>query len=182
MRRAASAFLAPPPSAFASFGEGSVIVPPARVEAPEFIHIGDRVIIHEDAWISAQTGKNDSLPSLSFGSDTRIQRFVKIICHGSITIGRGVLIADRVYISDVEYVPGYRRVDNCGRPMTEPLPIAIEDGAFIGMGAVVKPGVKIGKFAYVAVNSIVTEDVPERTMVVGAPARAVRRWRPGTPD
>lgn len=48
--------------------------------------------------------------------------------------------------------------------------VVIEEGAMIGAGAIVLPGVTIGSGAQVAANSLVTEDVPPDTTVAGVPA------------
>jgi len=48
--------------------------------------------------------------------------------------------------------------------------VVIGEGAMIGAGAVVLPGVEVGEGARVAANSLVTEDVPPRTTVAGVPA------------
>jgi acetyltransferase-like isoleucine patch superfamily enzyme len=178
LRRTAAAFMPPPPRAFASFGEDSFIVPPARVETPECIDIGDRVVIHEHAWLSVQRRDQFPEPSLRIGDGVRIMRFAKIVCCDSVRLGKGVLVADRVYISDVEYLPGDPGDDPSQWRMTDPLPVTIEDGALIGIGSIIKPGVTIGKFAYVGSSSIVEADVPERTLVVGTPARTIRQWQP----
>ena len=48
--------------------------------------------------------------------------------------------------------------------------VHIREGAMIGAGAIVLPGVEIGENAQVAANSLVTEDVPAETTVSGVPA------------
>jgi len=50
----------------------------------------------------------------------------------------------------------------------------MESAAFIGGGAHLLPGVEIGEEAFVATGSVVTKDVPARTLVMGVPARPVR--------
>jgi acetyltransferase-like isoleucine patch superfamily enzyme len=62
------------------------------------------------------------------------------------------------------------------RPLTDPLPIVIGEGAFLGVGTVVKPGVTIGEFAYIAAAAIVTNDIPPRSLAIGVPARVVRQY------
>ncbi len=52
--------------------------------------------------------------------------------------------------------------------------IVIEDGAFIGAGSILLPGVRIGRGAYVAAGSVVAADIPAGTLVAGNPARVVR--------
>ena len=51
--------------------------------------------------------------------------------------------------------------------------IEVMDNCFIGIGAVILPGVKIGPNAIVAAGSIVTKDVPEGAIVAGNPARVI---------
>ncbi|MCU4798795.1 acyltransferase [Halobacteria archaeon HArc-gm2] len=52
--------------------------------------------------------------------------------------------------------------------------VVIEDGAFVGAGAVVLPGVRIGENAVIGANATVTEDVPGGTVIHGSPAQSRR--------
>ena len=52
--------------------------------------------------------------------------------------------------------------------------VEVGPGAVIGTGAVVLPQIAIGAHAIVAAGSVVTRDVPERSLVMGSPARVVR--------
>jgi carbonic anhydrase/acetyltransferase-like protein (isoleucine patch superfamily) len=47
-------------------------------------------------------------------------------------------------------------------------------GSLIGIGAIVLDGVKVGAGCIVGAGSVVTKDVPERSLVVGVPAKVVR--------
>ncbi|MDD5727023.1 MAG: DapH/DapD/GlmU-related protein [Victivallales bacterium] len=53
--------------------------------------------------------------------------------------------------------------------------IIIEDGVWIGYGAIILPGVRIGRKAIIAAGAIVTEDVSPRTIVGGNPARKIKK-------
>jgi sugar O-acyltransferase (sialic acid O-acetyltransferase NeuD family) len=53
--------------------------------------------------------------------------------------------------------------------------VTIGTAAFIGIGATVREGVRIGAAALVGAGAVVVEDVPPRTVVVGVPARPLRR-------
>jgi len=53
--------------------------------------------------------------------------------------------------------------------------VVIEDGVFIGVHAIILPGVTIGEGAMVGAGAVVTKDVPPRTMVAGNPARVIRQ-------
>jgi len=53
--------------------------------------------------------------------------------------------------------------------------IRIEDGVWIGAGAIILPGVTLGRKSVVGAGSVVTKDVPPFTVVAGNPARPIGR-------
>lgn len=53
-------------------------------------------------------------------------------------------------------------------------PVIIEDNVMVGANAVILEGVHIGKDAVVAAGAVVTEDVPDGTVVAGAPAKIIK--------
>ena len=55
-------------------------------------------------------------------------------------------------------------------------PVVLEDHCFIGVNAVVMPGVTVGRAAVVASGAVVTTNVPALTMVAGNPAKIVKRF------
>jgi len=89
-----------------------------------------------------------------------------------VTIGDEVLIATNVQILTATHpLDAARR--RAWWEMAEP--IAIADGAWIGGGAIILPGVSIGENAVVGAGAVVTRDVESNTVVVGNPARMVSR-------
>jgi hypothetical protein len=54
------------------------------------------------------------------------------------------------------------------------MPVVIEDGVWLGVGATVLPGVRIARGAVVGAHALVTKDVPPLAIVVGVPARVMR--------
>ncbi|MFO0850000.1 MAG: sugar O-acetyltransferase [Gemmataceae bacterium] len=54
-------------------------------------------------------------------------------------------------------------------------PITIGDDVWVGGGAIVLPGVTVGAAAVIGAGSVVTRDVPPRTVVAGNPARVIRQ-------
>jgi len=54
-------------------------------------------------------------------------------------------------------------------------PVTIERGAWVGMQALILPGVTVGRGSIVGAGSVVTTDVPPNTYVEGNPARVVRQ-------
>jgi len=165
----------PPPSAFASFGPGSYIVPPGRVSMPEAIHIGAGVIVHEHSWISVVEAVPGHTPKLTIGDGTLIDRLLHLACAGEIEIGEDVLIGERCLIGDTYH--DYTDPDaHILQQAVAPRKVTIERGAHFGLNVIVMPGVTIGEQALVGAGAVVTRDVPARTVVVGNPARVVRRY------
>ncbi|MDF2716415.1 MAG: 2,3,4,5-tetrahydropyridine-2,6-carboxylate N-succinyltransferase, partial [Paenibacillus sp.] len=54
-------------------------------------------------------------------------------------------------------------------------PVVIEDDVLVGANAVILEGVRIGKGSVVAAGAVVTQDVPEYTVVAGTPAREIKK-------
>jgi len=80
-----------------------------------------------------------------------------------ISMGAGVVVSFRVTIVVHDHVTDVVA------------PVQIGDGAFIGTGAIILPGVHIGRDAVVAAGAVVAEDVEEGTTVGGVPARVISR-------
>jgi acetyltransferase-like isoleucine patch superfamily enzyme len=106
------------------------------------------------------------------------------MCQQQITVGRGVVLSYQVTIADSDFHPRgpqERRRDAIAsaphaageRPPVESRPVRIEDGAWIGIGAIVLKGVQIGAGARVAAGAVVARDVPRGAAVAGNPARLV---------
>lgn len=53
-------------------------------------------------------------------------------------------------------------------------PIVVEDDVWIGGGAIVLPGVRIGRGTTIGAGSVVTRDVPAGVLAVGNPCRVVK--------
>lgn len=89
-----------------------------------------------------------------------------------ITIGNDVLIAEYVTIRDQEH-----RFE-CGATTWEngfdTAPIVIGNNVWLGAKVTVLKGVTIGNNVVVGANSVVTHDLPDNTVAVGAPARVIR--------
>lgn len=110
-------------------------------------------------------GKN-----IRIGKGCWIQQGCTFFDRGGITIGDGVFIAPKVNLITINHDPN---PDN--RSATYGRPIVIEDKVWIGIGATVLPGVRIGYGSIIGANSVVTHDVPPMTIVGGNPARFIKK-------
>jgi acetyltransferase-like isoleucine patch superfamily enzyme len=178
------------PERFAHFGERSVLVPPARVNAPHRIHIGDDVLIHDSCWLSVfeeYLGERFE-PTLTIGDRTRLGRYLYISCIGRIDIAEDVLGGDRILIADSYH--GYEdpHTPISRQPMAEPRPVTIEAGVLLNVDVNILPGVTIGARSYIGAGTVVTRSCPPNSVVVGNPGRIIRhydhdreRWVDGEP-
>jgi acetyltransferase-like isoleucine patch superfamily enzyme len=172
----AKAFSVSIAGAFAGFGRRSVIEPPLRVDGERRIVVGDDVYIGANSWLQTLPPGEDV--AIEIGDGTSIAGNCVISAAQSVVLGRKVLVARGVYISD--HVHAF---DDPGRAILDQgidgvAPVAIGDGAWLGENVVVTPGVTIGRGAVIGANAVVLEDVPDRAVAVGVPARVVRTLAP----
>jgi acetyltransferase-like isoleucine patch superfamily enzyme len=62
------------------------------------------------------------------------------------------------------------------QPLQRIAPVQVGRGCWIGQNVVILPAVKIGEMSIIGANSVVTHDIPERSIALGAPARVVKQW------
>jgi acetyltransferase-like isoleucine patch superfamily enzyme len=93
--------------------------------------------------------------------------------QGGITVGDDVLFGPRVQVLAVNHV-----MTDVTRPiMAQGITaegITVEDGCWIGAGAIILDGVTIGRGSCVGAGSVVTRSVPPHSLAVGSPARVIR--------
>ena len=174
-------------SRFAHFGRRVRIVFPVRILGARFVTLEDAVTLQYGAFINA-ISLGGYPPVVRFGRGTMVGNFSHIICTRRIEIGEGVLIADRVFITDTEH--DYRDVTRpvIDQPLRHIADVMIGAGSWIGENVCLL-GCRIGRQSVIGANSVVTADIPDYCVAAGAPAVPVRRychttklWRRTTPD
>lgn len=115
--------------------------------------------------IEVGAGKNGSLV---LGERVFINTGATIVANHSIVVGDDCLIGDLVAIFD----SNYHRMEP-SRP-TRVAPVRLGANVWVGRSATILPGVTIGDHAVIAAGSVVTNDVPAKTLVAGVPARIIR--------
>jgi acetyltransferase-like isoleucine patch superfamily enzyme/acyl carrier protein len=159
---------------FHSFGQNTVIQLPARIDGAHRISIGSGGFIGSGSWLHVLAGTDDGV-AIEIGDGVSATGGCVISAVKSIRIGENVSLARGVYISDHTHVYEETGVPVLAQGTTEPAPVEIGDGAWLGENAMVFPGVRIGAGAVIGGNAVVTQDVPDRCLALGAPARVVRR-------
>ena len=129
---------------------------PAQLRMPFYkatgMHIG------KGTKIAATVDIDQSAPELiTIGKNVWVTRGVMLLCHqrnlNQYEVGKPVMDCELVY-----------------------KPIVINDGAHIGIGSIIMPGVTIGKGAVIGARSVVTRDIPDYCVAVGVPAKVIKNF------
>ncbi len=119
---------------------------------------------------------------LIFGNDVQINDFVHIAAAEHVEIGNNVLIAGKVFISDICH-GNYSDSEKISDPHVHPKdrllsakPVVIHDDVWIGELVSILPGVEIGKGCIIGANSVVTKSIPEYCMAAGNPAKIIKAY------
>jgi acetyltransferase-like isoleucine patch superfamily enzyme len=154
----------------AACGAGVVFEPGALVFHPENVAIGDDVYVGHYAILKGYF-KN----RLVIGNRTWIGQQCFLHAAGGLSIGERVGLGPGAKVlTSTHTLPDDPRVPIMDGAI-QTAPVVLEDGCDIGVGAIVMPGVTVGRCAQVGAGAVVTEDVPAGAIVAGVPARILRQ-------
>ena len=134
--------------------------------------IGARTILHDVRFFNLY---RRGLGGLVVGRECFLGDECLLDLAETIELGDQVTLAERVLVLT------HMNVGYADHPLQAPFPpvaapVRLESGCFVGANVTVLAGVTIGREAFVAAGSVVTESVPPRTLVAGSPARPIRSW------
>ena len=137
----------------------SVIIPftfPAQLTAS--LHRLRGVKVGKGSKISRTVQIDDSNPDLvEIGRKVWVTAGVMILCHQR----------------DLSFYEVGKPVMDCPLKLSK---VIIKDGAHIGIGAIIMPGVTIGEGAVIGAGSVVTKDIPPYSIAVGSPAKVIKTF------
>lgn len=167
------------PSSFRHFGKKSLILCPLQIDGKKNISVGDHVVVGEHSWLAAMPLTNNDKPQLIISNNCSIGNFNHIYATSEIVFEDSVLTADKVYISD--NLHSYEDVSKpiIEQPIKQLKKIRIGEGSWIGENVCII-GASIGKHCTIGANSVVTHDIPDYSVAVGAPARVIKRYNKKT--
>ncbi len=118
---------------------------------------------------------------LSVGDGFRSNSYLHIGVQSSVVIGKNVLVASGVYISDHSH-GAYGKLEP-SNPLTPPVdrqlhvaPVIIGDNVWLGEKVAILPGVRVGNGVIVGAGAVVTKDIPDYSIVAGVPAKVIKRY------
>ncbi len=164
---------------FGAIGHGTRLAfPQGTVFGEPWIRLGGHCIVAEQVTLTAGMLPGLDLgaePVLVIGDGVVLGRDTHVIADSRITIGNDTFCGPGVYITSTNH--SYDDPNEpVGRQWPRSAPVEIGPGCWLGTGAVVLPGAKLGRNVVVAAGSVVRGEVPDHAVVAGAPARIVRRW------
>ncbi|UGY94842.1 acyltransferase [Streptomyces gobiensis] len=171
----------PGPYAFRRIGTGTRLAfPQGTVFGTPWMELGDHCVIGAEVTLTA-----GMMPDLDLGPDTILRlgdgvvlgRGSHLIADTQVTIGDDVFCGPYCYVTSTNhsYDDPHAPV---GKQWPRTAPVEIGAGSWLGHGAVVLPGARLGRNVVVAAGSVVRGEVPDHAVVAGAPAKVVRRWDP----
>ncbi len=170
--------------AMPSFRHKKSIASNARVSGLRNIQMRGGFDFGDFLWLEAITDYRGVHynPRVDIGDGFSAGNFFHLGCSGTITIGKNVLVGSKVHITDHSHglYSGAAQSTPYSAPVDRPLPgngfVIVGDNVWIGDNVVVLPNVHIGSGSIIGANSVVSRDIPECVIAVGAPARVIKVW------
>lgn len=161
--------------AFNSFGRNVSVLFPLKIDGTKNISIGDSVVIAYKTWLAALPHTGEESCELIIGKGSRIGNFNHIYATKSIRIGENVLTADKVYISD--NLHEFKDIDTpiMYQEIKQISPVVIGNGTWLGENVCII-GASIGENCVIGANSVVTKNIPNYCVAVGAPAKIIKKF------
>lgn len=143
----------------------------------EHLHIGNNVTIGKHARIETINKWQEAIfyPEIIIGNDVSIGQRLTLVAGSKLVIGNACVISYDVTITDIDHE--YKQI-NVGIAV-QPLIInetKIGDGCFIGSGVKILAGTKLGEHCIVGANSIVRGQFPDHCVLVGSPAKIIKKF------
>jgi acetyltransferase-like isoleucine patch superfamily enzyme len=139
------------------------------------LQLGENVSLGKGGWFYLPL--NNRQAQIQIGSGTAIGNDFVITANDSIKIGSDCLLSYRVTVMDHSHAAGWG-IKPVTSGLTTGKAVEIGDRCFIGCGAIIMPGVKLGANCVVGANSVVTKSFDEGSVVAGAPAKLLRNLVP----
>ena len=151
-----------------------------RITNPHKIRVGSGVVIDNNVELLVDANsRNVSQELLVLGDFVHLSKYNCIGCCKKIVLENHVRLAPYVHITDRNHsyadilTPIWKQPINAKE-------VYIGCETWIGFGAQIMPGVHIGKHCVVAAGSVVTKNIPDYCVVVGNPAKIIKKYNQDT--
>jgi acetyltransferase-like isoleucine patch superfamily enzyme len=159
---------------FAEVGKGSTIFKPILLAGIDRVRIGKHVLIRDGARLEViEQG------TIVLEDGVSIEQFCHLTSAGILIIGSNSTLSFDVMITNIDHE--YQELDK--HILQQPYIVSdtyIGDNCFIGSGVKIQAGTHLGKQCIVGANSVVRGIFPDHCVIVGSPAKMVKRFNPTT--
>jgi len=168
-----------------AFGAGTLMAfPPGDIFGEMHIAIGPGSLIAAHVSLSVGMAPDQPLPPgvtspvLRIGARCSIGRGSHLVAHRSLVIGDDVMTGPHCYVTDQNHVYADPETP-IGQQWPAEDPVEIGAGSWLGAGAVILPGSRLGRNTVVGAGAVVRGEFPDHAVLAGVPATVVRRYEPG---
>lgn len=182
------------PGFIGKIGKGVIIGRGVVIRHPEKLIIGDNVTIDDNCLIDARgaadgegfviedhvlINRNCMLiaknGAIRIGAHSSLGSNNVIVSMDGVRIGKSVLTAGGCYISTGNYEFNDPDMPVMDQNLYTSGPVTIGDGAWIGTRATILDGVRIGANSIIGAGALVNDDIPDKSIAVGIPAKIIRQ-------
>ncbi|PUE15622.1 hypothetical protein B9Z38_12825 [Limnohabitans sp. MMS-10A-160] len=155
---------------FDSIGRKTTLLNPLFIANPDRISIGSKVLIRDHARLEV-VGNG----SIRIGHSSSFEQNVSISSCGELIIGDNVTVSFCSMITDIDH--DYQEIGvHILRQPHLIQPTRIGDNCFIAAGAKIQAGTVLGKQCIVGSNAVVRGTYPDYCVLVGVPAKVIKRY------
>lgn len=155
-------------------GKHAFIDGPFRLDGAQFIELGESSVVQARGWLYCEPSLGQAA-LLTIGARCVFGYNNHISAVREVVIEDEVLTANNVYISDNFHEYEDIKTPIMRQPISLKRSVRIGCGTWIGENACII-GANVGRNCVVGANSVVTHDVPDYSVVVGAPAKVIRQF------
>lgn len=145
------------------------------------IRIDDSVLLDRDVWLNVPEISSGAYPAIFIGKGSNVGRRSTISAKNQIRILENVLFAPAVFVTDHNHEYSDPQVPISEQGTNSGGRVVIEPNCWLGYGSMVIAGsgeVVIGRNTVVGAYSVVTQSCPPFCVLVGNPAKVVKRFDP----
>ena len=155
-----------------NFHKGITILNPKCLIVGKGVGIGSGTFIGP---VTSYAGEFYS-PLIVIGEGTWVGKNCSIASIDRVEIGRNVLFAGCVHITDHSHGFDDINMPIAPQKLMSKGPVVIEDDCWLGFSCEILSGVHVGKHSIIAARAVVTKDVPPYSVVAGNPARIIKQY------
>lgn len=156
---------------FGRLGRHAYLAAPFRLDRPAGVSLGDRSVMARGGWLYC----HNEQARIVIGEECELGLNNHIAAVGELRIGNYVLTASNVYIAD--NLHSYEDINEpiMQQPVRFKRAVSVGDGSWLGENVCII-GASVGRNCVIGANSVVTRDIPDYSVAVGAPARVIKQY------